>query len=345
MFVHSFIMASNITIVELASALGLSKSTVSRAFRDNQDINPRTKERILEKAKELGFSPNLYASNLRGSKSQTIAIIIPEFGNKFFSQAIKGIEWVARSNGYHVLIYVTDHNAVKEAEIIQTLVNGRVDGVIMSGSGEGNSHEYLKLLEYNKVPIVFFDRYYEDVPTACVTGNDFDSSYEATKHLIENDAKRIAYLAVNKDVSIGRIRMEGYKKALHDAALPIDDRLILDTSNDAVINYEDIRELILNEKPDAIFASVERLAMSTIRVAKALNLTIPNDLKLICFSCLDIADMLQPALSVVKQPAYEMGIQATTQLFDILCGRKQGGVREMVFLDSELIFQASSTKA
>lgn len=337
-------MANNITIVELAAALGLSKSTVSRAFRDSEDINPKTREKILQKASELGFSPNLYASNLRGNKSHTIAIIIPEFGNKFFSQAIKGIEWVARSNGYHVLIYVTDHSAEKEAEIIRTLVSGRVDGVIMSGSGEGNNHEYLKLLRNNDVPLVFFDRYYEDVPTACITGNDFDSSYQATKHLITNGAQRIAYLAVNKDVSIGKIRMEGYKKALKEANLSVDERFILDTSNEVNVNYADIKALIQNQQPDAIFASVERLAMSTIRVARELKLIIPNDLKLICFSCLDIADMLQPSLSVIKQPAYEMGIQATTQLFDILCGRKSDGIREIVFLDSELIFQNSSSK-
>lgn len=337
-------MANNITIVELAAALGLSKSTVSRAFRDSEDINPKTREKILQKANELGFSPNLYASNLRGNKSHTIAIIIPEFGNKFFSQAIKGIEWVARNNGYHVLIYVTDHSAEKEADIIRTLVNGRVDGVIMSGSGEGNNHEYLKLLQNNKVPLVFFDRYYEDVPTACITGNDFESSYQATKHLITNGAQRIAYLAVNKDVSIGKIRMEGYKKALEEAKLPINEQLILDTSNDVHVNYQDIKTLIQTQHPDAIFASVERLAMSTIRVARELQLTIPNDLKLICFSCLDIADMLQPSLSVVKQPAYEMGIQATSQLFDILCGRKPDGIRDLLFLDSELIFQHSSRK-
>ncbi|WP_166332995.1 LacI family DNA-binding transcriptional regulator [Sphingobacterium chungjuense] len=338
-------MANNITIVKLAAALGLSKSTVSRAFREGSDINPKTKEIILQKAAELGFSPNLYASNLRGNKSYTIAIIIPEFGNKFFSQAIKGIELVARNNGYHVLIYVTDHSAEKEADIIRTLVNGRVDGVIMSGSGEGDNHEYLKLLKSNKVPLVFFDRYYEDVSTACITGNDLDSSYQATKHLIASGARKIAYLAVNKDVSIGKIRMEGYKKALQEAALPLNEQLMLDTSNDVLVNYKDIKNLIENQKPDAIFASVERLAMSTIRVAKELQLLIPKDLKLICFSCLDIADMLQPSLSVVKQPAYEMGIEATTQLFDILCGRKADGIREIIFLDSELIFQGSSSRA
>lgn len=337
-------MAANITIIELAEALGLSKSTVSRAFRDSSDISPKTKERILKRAEELGFSPNMYASNLRGNKSHTIAIIIPEFGNKFFSQAIKGIELIARNNGYHVLIYVTDHSADKEASIIRTLTNGRVDGVIMSGSGEGKNHEYLQLLEKYNIPLVFFDRYYEDVNSICVTGNDFESSFLATEHLIQNDCKRIAYLAINKDVSIGKIRMEGYLEALKVHGVPVDESLILDTVNDAAINFNDIKSLIEQHQPDAIFASVERLAISTIRVANELGIKIPYQLKLICFSCLDITDMLNPPLSVIKQPAYEMGMKATQYLFAIMSGEKVVEDREVVYLTSELIFQDSSKK-
>jgi len=333
---------ANITIIELAASLGLSKSTVSRAFTDSSDINPKTKKRILQKASELGFSPNIYASNLRGNKSHTIAIVIPEFGNKFFSQAIKGIEEVARRSRYHVLIYVTDHSAEKEAEIIKTLVNGRVDGIIMSGSGEGKSHAYLKLLQQHNLPLVFFDRYYDDVDTVCVTGNDYDSSYLATQHLIENNCKRIAYLAINKDISIGKIRMEGYVNALKDKRIPIEKDLILDTSNDADISFEHIRQLILECKPDAVFASVERLAISTIRVVNALGMCIPKDLKLICFSCLDIADLLRPALSVVKQPAFDMGIKATEVLFDMMSGKRVVNEKEVVYLESQLIFQESS---
>src|SRR5699024_11819369 len=131
---------SQITIIDLAQRLGLSKSTVSRAFRDSSDISPKTKARILAKAEELGFSPNLYASNLRVNRSQTIAIIIPEFGNNFFSQAIKGIELVARSKKYHTLVYVTDNSVQNEASIVRSLANGRVDGVLISASGRSEEH-------------------------------------------------------------------------------------------------------------------------------------------------------------------------------------------------------------
>lgn len=202
----------------------------------------------------------------------------------------------------------------------------------------------MQLLREHSIPLVFFDRYYEDVKSVCVTGNDFESSYLATEHLIQNGCNRIAYLAINKDVSIGKIRMNGYLEALRKYAIPVDENLILDTVNDATVNYDAIRELIQRHQPDGIFASVERLAISTIRVAKELGVAIPQQMKLICFSCLDINDMLNPSLSVVKQPADEMGKLAAQYLFDIMSGKKLVEDSEVVYLTSTLIFQDSSKK-
>lgn len=333
---------SQITIVDLAKKLGLSKSTVSRAFRDSSDISPKTKARILAKAEELGFSPNLYASSLRGNRSRTIAIIIPEFGNKFFSQAIKGIELVARSKKYHTLIYVTDSNVQNEATIVRALANGRVDGVLISASGEGKDHSHLQTLVDHNIPMVFFDRSYDDFQGHFVTGNDFESSRLATQHLIESGCRDIAYLVINKNVSIGKIRMEGYKKALEDNGIPFREEFVLDTENDQVKNKQDIRKLMLQQRPDAIFASVERLAISAIRVAQEENIQIPQDLKLICFSCLDITDLLNPSLSVVKQPAFAMGKEAANFLFRSLEQSSAPREPQTTLLESSLIFQESS---
>lgn len=333
---------ANITILELAAALGLSKSTVSRAFRDNADINPKTKEYILEKAKELGYFPNIYASNLRGNRSSTIAIILPEFGNKFFSQAIKGIESVARSQNFHTLIYVTEHQAKNEESIVRSLTNGRVDGVLMSASGEGQDHSHVDLLRENGIPLVFFDRYYEDVPTISVTGNDYESAYKATRHLLENGCQKVAYFVINKDISIGKVRMQGYLDALRDLQMPFNPDLVLDTFNEHELSFNDIEEFMLRVQPDGIFAAVERLAMSVLRVAKKHHIDIPKQVKLICFSCLDIADLLAPALSVVKQPAYEMGQVAAQELFTLIKNPKLTGSKKLVILDSALNYQASS---
>lgn len=335
---------SQITIIDLAKQLGLSKSTVSRAFRDSNDISPKTKARILEKAEELGFAPNLYASSLKGNRSATIAIIIPEFGNNFFSQAIKGIELIARSRNYHTLIYVTDSNVQNEASIVRSLANGRVDGVLISASGEGKDHSHLQLLQDHGIPIVFFDRTYEDFNSFFVTGNDFESSRSATQHLIENGCRKIAYAVINQNVSIGKIRMDGYKKALEENGIPFDPRLVLDTVNDARVNSEAIRTLLNQQKPDGIFAAVERLAISTLRVALDEKIRIPEELKLICFSCLDITDLLKPSLSVVKQPAFEMGKEAANYLFRCLSKPVILNNQQTTLLPSTLYFQESSKK-
>jgi len=335
---------SQITIIDLAKQLGLSKSTVSRAFRDNNDINPKTKARILKKAEELGFAPNLYASSLKGNRSATIAIIIPEFGNNFFSQVIKGIELAARTRNFHTLIYVTDSNVQNEASIVRSLANGRVDGVLISASGEGKDHSHLQLLTDHDIPIVFFDRTYDDFNSYYVTGNDFESSRAATQHLIDNGCRTIAYAVINQNVSIGKIRMDGYKKALEENGIPFDQDLVLDTDNDPSVNSAEIKALLKTRKPDGIFAAVERLAISTLRVALEENIRVPEDLKLICFSCLDISDLIQPSLSVVKQPAFEMGKEAANFLFETIAKPIKLDSQHITLLPSLLNFQNSSKK-
>src|SRR5690606_14875579 len=231
-----------------------------------------------------------------------------------------------------------------EASIIRSLVNGRVDGVLISASGEGKEHSHLQTLVDNDIPIVFFDRSYDDFAGHFVTGNDFESSRSATQHLIDNGCEKIAYLVINQKVSIGKIRMEGYKKALEENNIPFREELILDTENDETKNRAAIRDLIQKHRPDGIFASVERLAISTIRVAREEGLHIPDDLKLICFSCLDITDLLQPSLSVVKQPAFAMGKEAAHFLFQEIDKPTIPETQQTTLLQSSLIFQESSRR-
>jgi LacI family transcriptional regulator len=221
----------NVNIKQLAKALNLSTSTVSRAFRDNSDINKETKERILEMAKELNYQPNHHASNLREQRSRTIAVIVPEMANNFFSQAIHGIERIARERGYHILIYATDDDYQKEVSFIRHLHNGRADGIIMSVSGEANDHNYLNELTQKRLPLVFFDRVYEDIITPRVITNDYDSSFSATQHLIKQGCTRIAYLVINKNLSIGKFRMQGYIDALLKYKIPYDESLVIDCTN------------------------------------------------------------------------------------------------------------------
>lgn len=331
-----------INIKKLAQALKLSTSTISRAFRDNNDIKADTKARILEKAKELNYQPNHYASNLREQKSKTIAVIVPELANNYFSQAIHGIERVARQHHYHILIYVTDDDYKKEVDFIRHLHNGRADGIIMSVSGEANKHDYLNRLGTKRLPLVFFDRVYEDIDTPRVITNDYDSSFKATEHLIEQGCRKIAYLVVDKTLSIGKTRMQGYKDALEKHQLSYDDKYIVDCSNSYEENSIIIKNALKNLKPDGIFTSVERLAFATYYACYDLIIDIPKDLKVISFSSLEIAPLLNPSLSTITQPATEIGGQAAQLLFNILEGDETISTIKEVVLKSKL-YQRNST--
>ncbi|WP_145857238.1 LacI family DNA-binding transcriptional regulator [Pedobacter suwonensis] len=334
----------SINIKKLAEALNLSTSTISRAFRDNSDINSATKERILAKAKELNYQPNHYASNLREQKSKTIAVIVPELANNYFSQAIHGIERIARENGYHILIYVTDDDYQKEVTFIQHLHNGRADGIIMSVSGEANDHNYLNKFGSKRLPLVFFDRVYEDINTPRVITNDYDSSFLATEHLVEQGCRRIAYLVVNKSLSIGKTRMQGYIDALAKHQVPFDENLIVDCSNSYEENSMIIKEALTQLKPDGIFTSVERLAFATYYACYDLRINIPGDLKVISFSSLEIAPLLNPSLTTITQPATEIGEEAAKLLFTVLDNHANKNRLNEVVLTSKIIKRNSTNK-
>ncbi|WP_113653947.1 LacI family DNA-binding transcriptional regulator [Pedobacter namyangjuensis] len=334
----------NVNIKILAEALNLSTSTVSRAFRDNSDINLATKERILAMAKQLNYQPNHYASNLREQKSKTIAVIVPELANNYFSLAIQGIESVASAKGYHILVYATNDQFEKEVSFIQHLHNGRADGIIMSVSGEANDHNYLNELAKKRLPLVFFDRVYEDIETPRVITNDYEASFSATEHLINQGCVKIAYLAVNKTLSIGKTRMQGYIDALKKHNITFSDELIIDCTNNYKENIDHLKSAFTELKPDGVFTSVERLAFATYYACYDLKLDVPNDIKVIGFSSLEISPLLNPALSTVTQPAADLGKTAAELLFKMLENPDQISPNTEVILKSEVMQRRSTSK-
>ncbi len=332
-----------INIKQLAEALNLSTSTISRAFQNNSGIKQITKDLILAKAKELNYQPNHYASSLRNQKSKTIAVIVPELANNYFSQAIHGIERVARANGYNILIYATDDDFNKEVDVIKRLHNGRAEGIIMSVSGEAENHSYLNKIGVRRLPMVQFDRVYDDVETPKITTDDYESSFTATEHLIEQGCRRIGFLVVKNDLSIGKTRERGYIDALAKHHLMFDERLVIHCSNSYEQNDPIIKQAIKEFSLDGIFASVERLAFATYYACYDLNIVIPTDLKVISFSSLEIAPLLNPSLTTVTQPATEIGCLAAQLLFDILLGNTQEkDAQKTVVLNSKIIYRNST---
>jgi LacI family transcriptional regulator len=333
----------NINIKELALKLKLSISTVSKSLNDSHEISEETKRRVLETAKLLNYVPNPYASSLRGRKSKNIAVVIPEVADSFFSLAINGIESVAKQKGYHVLICLTHESFENERTILKEFQGGRVDGVLLSVSRETTHCSHINELIENGLPVVFFDRACNDVETAKITTDDFESGYKATVHLIDQGCKRITFLSISDSLSISNKRLEGYVQALQDHKIKLNVKDIVQCTNDAEENYLLITKLLKQKnRPDGILASVEKLTTPVYMSCKALGLNVPKELKVVCFSNLETAAILNPSLTTITQPAFEMGKAAATILFKALGNRNFSIVKEDIIIPSTLVVRESS---
>lgn len=335
-----------IKLKQLAEALNLTVASVSRALRDSPEISPQTKERVCQLAAELNYQPNAYASSLRCHVSRTIAVVIPKVTNHFFALAINGIEEVARQSGFHVLICLTHDDYAREAAILQHLGGGRTDGLLMSVASGSTDFAHVKAFAETNLPIVFFDRVCAEVPTAKVTTNDYESGWEATEHLLVAGCRNVAHLLISNNLSIGQLRHQGYLNALRAHDLEFDPDLVMSGTSDNNQNVALIRKL-LRRRPDidGIFASVERLAISAYQVCNELGRRIPEDVKIIGFSNLEVASLLAPPLSTITQPAYNIGREAAAILIRAIEKKKSVLPAQSMVLKSTLIKRESTASA
>lgn len=298
----------NVNLKRLAEELNLSVSTVSRALRDSHEIGQETKDRVKALAEKLGFQPNPYASSLRQSKSKTIAVIIPEIENNFFSQVMNGVEDVAQKKGYHVLIYLTHEDHEREKDILQILRNGRVDGLMISVSNTTTTFDHLQAYKDASTPLVFFDRICESIEVPRVTTDDTEASFKATEHLVKAGCRKIAFLSMAGSLSISARRRLGYKRALDMYGLGDDQVLVVECTTNDEENRRILHDFFQKEKNvDGIFAAVEKLAINTYQVCHELEINIPETIKVISFSNLSAAALFDPPLSTIVQPAYNIG--------------------------------------
>lgn len=334
----------NINLKKLAEELNLSISTVSRALRDSHEIGQDTKDRVKALAEKLGFQPNPHASSLRQSKSKTIAVIIPEIENNFFSQVMNGVEDVAQKKGYHVLIYLTHEDYTREKDILQLLRNGRVDGVMISVSNTTTNFEHVQAYRDAGTPLVLFDRVCESIDVPRITTDDTDAAFKATEHLLRMGCKKIAFLSMSGNLSISSRRKLGYKRALEKFDLA-DSGLSVECSLNDEENRQTIRNFLqTNSNVDGIFAAVEKLAINTYQVCQELKIRIPQDIKVISFSNLAAAALFDPPLSTIVQPAYAIGKEATTILFKMIEKKILLPTEKKVTISSHIVERKSTAK-
>jgi LacI family transcriptional regulator len=335
------------TIKDIAKALNLSTSTVSRALRGSYEISPETKKMVLEYAEKINYRPNPIALSLKERRSRSIGVVVSEIANNFFSQAINGIESIAYNRGYHVIISQSHESQEREMVNVQHLASRSVDGLLVSLSSETTDLSHLKQLHEKGLPIVFFDRVTNEIETHKVIANNTLGAFHATEHLIYNGYKRIAHITNSPYLSISRERLEGYKQALAKHGIPYSENLVKYCNHGGMI-ADEVDEAFdslfsAKVKPDAIFTAGDRITtacLSHIRTSKKKF----TDIAITGFTNTNLAELFSPSLTTIRQPAFEIGQVATELLIQMIESKRPVTEFETRMLETELIIR-ESTKA
>jgi len=335
-----------ITIKDIAKALGLSTSTVSRALRGSYEISTETKKLVLEYAEKLNYRPNPIAQSLKEKRSRAIGIVVCEIANNFFSQVINGIESVAYKQGYYVIISQSHESYEREVSNTQYLASRSVDGLLVSLSTETTDLSHLKKLHEKGLPIVFFDRITEEMQTHKVIANNFNGAYQATEHLLRSGFRRIAHVTISPHLSITKERLAGYKAALADNGVPFDESLVKYCKYGGLIFSETeqaVEALLgLEKKADAIVAASDKLSTGCLTALAKRNISIPDEMGLVGFTNSLLTEVFHPPMTSVRQPAFEMGQVAMEMLIQIIESRRPITEFETRMLNTELTIRASS---
>jgi LacI family transcriptional regulator len=313
-------MKRKVTLKQIAKELDVSISTVSKSLRDSSEISEDTRQKVQAFAKLYNYKPNNIALSLKNRKSKTICIIIPEIIHHFFATVISGVEHVANKKGYNVIVCLSDESFDKEVINMEMLANGSIDGFIMSLSKETQQkrdfHHITEVINQG-MPVVMFDRVTNDILCDKVIIDDNLAAFNATQYLVDKGFKKIALITTVDYVSVGKLRTEGYVKALKNNDIAVDESLILKIED--TDNFEaPIESLLTNNEIDAIFAVNEIFAVTAIKTATRLGKKVPQDISIIGFTDGIISKYSSPSITTVGQNGVKMGEKAAKMLIEKL---------------------------
>ena len=339
-------MKAKATLKQIAKEFEVSISTVSKALSDSPEISEATKIKIQEYAKLQNYKPNSIAKNLKNQRTNTIGVIIPNILNPFFAKVFSGIEQEALAKGYNVITGISNESHEKEMQVMDMLNNGTIDGFIVSVAEETQSkqeYQHFKDIVNSGTPIVMFDRVAEGIVCDKVIVDDFESSFDATQHLIKLGGKNIALLSTIGNLSVGQLRVAGYKKALEENKIKIEDNLLL-IENDIESFDTKLASLLQNEKLDAVFALDEHASTMAMKLAIKKGIKIPEQLNIIGFADGVWSKRLTPSLSTVSQHAPEIGAKAAELLINKLNTKDEFYQHQTVVIKTELRQRESTRK-
>jgi LacI family transcriptional regulator len=335
-----------VTIKDIAKALNFSTSTVSRALRGSYEISDETKQLVLAYAEKINYRPNPVALSLKERRSRAIGVVVSEIANTFFSEAINGIESIAYNRGYHVIITQSHESAEREKVNVMHHASRSVDGLLISLSSGTVDINYLSELYEKGLPIVFFDRISDEIKTHKVTANNYLGAFQATEHLIEQGFRKIAHITSAPYLSITKERLQGYKEALEKNHIPFKESLVKNCNNGGMIAAE-IEDAVTSlfkgeKKPDAIFTASDRI--TTVCFSALRRLKLRKDLGFAGFSNTTVGELFNPPMTVVQQPAFEIGQTAAEMLIQMIESKRPIVDFETKILNTRLIIRESSIR-
>lgn len=319
-------MSSNVTLKQIAEELGISAMTVSRAINNKSNVDHNTREIVMAKARSMGYSPNRVAKSLLYSKTYTIGAVLPEISHSFFPEVVKGIEEIAYRKKYQLFLTNSAEDNKREKNAIETLRSHRVDGLLISCSQSTTDISYYKKLIKLGLPIVFFDRCVEGIGASCVKINDFESSATLTRHLISHGHNRIGHLYGPQKISIGRERLEGFARAMEEGGCEVKKEWMIESGFKIREGYQAMQKLLklpASNRPKAVVAVTDPVAFGAINAIHDANLSVPGDIAVVGFSDDVKAALVNPPLTTILQPGYEMGVRAARKLINTIESEKE----------------------
>jgi len=333
-----------VTIYDLAKELGMSPSTVSRALSNHPRISEKTKEKVFRIANKYNYRLNTLASNLRKGSGNNIGIIVPRINRTFFADAIHGIESVTSKNGYNILICQSYESHQKEVENVQTLIDSRVDGILMSISAETTRFSHIETLISSGIPLVLFDRVVNSIDTSKVSNDNYKGAFDTTNHLIKQGYKNIAYLSGPLNLNIYKERFEGYRQSLKDNNVGYHQEFFYPNAITKETGLKAGHNLLsLKHKPDAILAAGDYGALGALLALKEANIEVPWEMGVSGYANEPFTEIIEPSMTTSDQKSEEIGRNAAEILLEEINSEVQTVARH-VSIKPELIVRNSTSR-
>ena len=337
--------SKEITIYDIAEHLNISSATVSRGLKDHPAISQKTKKLILETAGKMGYQSNIFASNLRRQKTNTIGVIVPRLNSSFMSDVIAGMEKMANNSGYNLIITQSLETEKKEILNASTMFNSRVDGLIVSLSYDTKSIFHFEPFLKKKIPVLFFDRVYSHKECSTIVIDNHKAAYDITSHLISQGCKSLLHVTASLLRNVYKERFEGFKQALADNNIPINDWNLISnnlTPEDGVEVAQHI--LKMDSKPDAVFVTSDLCAAHIMLELKKNGIKVPADIAFAGFNNDPYSKLVEPGLTTINYKGFEMGELAIQIMINQLNHLKNMTMTQTIVLGHELIIRQSSLK-